>query len=163
MQQMPLVRYWTNDLVEIVAPASDPSGLQVRYLGRLPRSVIGRTGEPLLLSGPLYEIVESIADVAVTARFPDLGGGSSPGLELTGDHHYAVDHSVVDEVDVITVTLGLRYAPWLYPDRAVVLEAEVAGRLLAAHPALARAVARGAADLRVRLEPAGAVAPYDSK
>jgi phenylacetate-coenzyme A ligase PaaK-like adenylate-forming protein len=163
MQQMPFVRYWTNDLVEVVAPAGGPAGLQVRYVGRLPRSVLTEAGEPLLLSGPLYEIIESIPDVAITARFPDLGGGTSPALELTGDHHYAVDHSVDDGADVITVTLGLRYAPWLYPDRASALEAEVTGRLLAAHPALAAGCVGGRAKLRIRLETAASVPAYDSK
>ena len=159
MQQMPLVRYCTNDLVEIT-DADGPAGVQVRYVGRVPRSVLAYSGgavEPLLLSGPLFEILEEVPDLAVTPRFPDLGSG--PGLELTGDLHFAVDV----EGDVLTVRVGLRYAPWLHPERVAALAAEITGRILAAHPHLARRIAAGRADLRVEPVEASAVAPYDSK
>jgi phenylacetate-coenzyme A ligase PaaK-like adenylate-forming protein len=164
MQQMPLVRYCTNDLVEVVVPAEHPDGLQVRYVGRTPRSVIDDSGEtvkPLLLSGPLYEILQGIPDIAITPRFPDLGSG--PALELTGDHHFAVQHESCEGVDELTVRLGLRYAPWLFEHRVAAVQAEVSGRVLAAHPELARRVVAGTARLRVDAVSATDVAPYDSK
>jgi phenylacetate-coenzyme A ligase PaaK-like adenylate-forming protein len=163
-QQMPLVRYLTNDLVEVVAPDDDPDGLRVRYMGRVPRSVVDDTGSdvvPLLLSAPLYEILQTFPDVAVTPRFPDLGAQSS--LELTGDHHYAVEHTRTRKRDTITIRLGLRYSPWLYPERVAALTADATARVLAAHPALATRVVAGRADVRVVAEPASAVGTYDSK
>lgn len=164
MQQMPLVRYCTNDLVEIV-DADGPAGLRARYVGRVPRSVLasdaGAGVEPLLLSGPLFEVLESVPDIAVTPRFPDLGSG--PGLELTGDLHFAVTHERRGAVDALTVRIGLRYAPWLFPERVAAVVAEVTARVLAAHPHLARRVAAGRADLRVEPVVASAVAPHDSK
>jgi phenylacetate-coenzyme A ligase PaaK-like adenylate-forming protein len=164
VQQMPLVRYWTNDLVEVVADGGNDGAPVVRYVGRVPRSIVDAAGasvEPLLLSGPLYEILEAYPDIAVSPRFPDLGDG--PGLELTGDHHFAVDHRHEDGVDRITITLGLRYAPELYPERVAAVAAELRARLYDVHPALARRVAAGAAELRILAMPADAVAPYDSK
>ena len=167
-QQMPLVRYLTGDLVEVVAPSEHPAGIQVRYLGRLPRSIVDDSGEqvrPLLLSGPLYEIVESLADIAICARFPDLEVGV--GMELTGDHRFAVDHVPADPtvglVERIVVTLGLRYAPWTYPDRVEEVRHLVATHLFATHPELARRVALGSLVLHVDALPAADVAPYDSK
>ncbi len=167
-QQMPLVRYVTGDLVEVVAPQEHPAGIQVRYLGRTSRSIVDDSGDavrPLLLSGPLYEVVESLADVAVSARFPDLEVGV--GMELTGDHRFAVRHEPADPAvglaERIVVTLGLRYAPWMYPDRVDELRRTVSTHLFAAHPELARRVAEGSLVLAVDALPAVDVAPYDSK
>jgi phenylacetate-coenzyme A ligase PaaK-like adenylate-forming protein len=164
MQQMPLVRYCTNDLVEIVDAGAGDAELQVRYVGRLPRSFLDDTTSsvhPLLLSAPLYEILQSFPDVAVTPRFPDLCVG--PGLELTGDHHYAVERRRVRRVDTITLRLGLRYAPWLYPDRVAMLVADITARVLHAHPRLAERVAEGRAEFVVEATTADEVGVYDSK
>jgi hypothetical protein len=159
-QTMPLIRYVTGDLVTVVAPADAPGGLQVRYAGRTVRSVIdadGPTVQPLLLSGPLYEAVESIPDVAIAPRFAELG--DDIGLELTGDHRYAVRA----DPDSITVELGLRYAPWLFPDRAAELRAALTYTVFATHPELASRVADGRMRFDVSLRPGAHVAPYDSK
>ena len=159
-QAMPLIRYVTGDLVRVVAPADAPGGLQVRYLGRTARSVVdadGPTVQPLLLSGPLYEAVESLPDVAIAPRFAELG--DDLGLELTGDHRYAVhadEHS-------ITVEIGVRYAPWLFPERVAELRAALTGAAFAAHPELARRVSDGRLRFEVSVRPGNAVAPYDSK
>jgi phenylacetate-coenzyme A ligase PaaK-like adenylate-forming protein len=165
-QQMPLVRYVTGDVVEVVEGADHPAGLQVRYLGRTQRSVVDDSGErvlPLLLSGPLYEVIESLPDVAISPRFPDLAAGL--GLELTGDHHYAVRHepSSADHPERITVQLGLRYAPWMYPDRVAEVRGRMAAHLFATHPELTARTASGALVLDIEALPADAVAPYDSK
>jgi hypothetical protein len=164
VQQMPLVRYCTNDLVEVVATGQDDGAPVVRYVGRVPRSILDASGarvEPLLLSGHLYEILEAYPDIAVSPRFPDLCDG--PGLELTGDHHYGVDHRHEDGFDRITVRLGLRYAPELFPERVAAVSAAVREHLYQAHPALAQRVAAGAAELGIVALPADAVAAYDSK
>jgi phenylacetate-coenzyme A ligase PaaK-like adenylate-forming protein len=164
-QQMPLIRYVTGDLVEVVEGADHPAGLQVRYLGRSQRSIIDDSGEkvlPLLLSGPLYEVIESLPDVAISPRFTELDAGV--GLEMTGDHHYVVRHEKeAGAPEQITVELGLRYAPWLFSDRVNVIKAEVARHLFATHRELTRRVANGDLDLRIEARPAAAVRPHDSK
>ncbi len=164
VQQMPLVRYFTGDLVELDGPSA--AGPQVRYAGRLSRSVIDASGAevvPLLLSGPLYEALEELPDVAVTPRFGDLPASS--GLELTGDLHYAVESAFVGpDGDVeITIRLGLRYAPWMFPGRLAELRERLATRLRAAHPELDRRCADGSARLRISFHEADEIAPYDSK
>jgi phenylacetate-coenzyme A ligase PaaK-like adenylate-forming protein len=164
VQQMPLVRYCTNDLVEVSEPPEGTDELAVRYLGRVPRSVLdtrGDTVEPLLLSGPLYEILETYPDIAISSRFPDLG--DSLGLEITGDHHYAVEHQDTEGVDRITITLGLRYAPELFEQRVAILTAEITAQILGAHPVLAERTRAGTAELAVVAKDRSAVGPYDSK
>jgi phenylacetate-coenzyme A ligase PaaK-like adenylate-forming protein len=165
-QQMPLIRYVTGDLVEVVESADHPAGLQVRYLGRSQRSIVDDSGDkvrPLLLSGPLYEVIETLPDVAVSPRFSELDAGV--GLEMTGDHHYAVRHEATEtgRPERITVELGLRYAPWLFTDRVNEIRSYIARYLFATHPELSRRVAVGDLDLRIEARPAAAVAPYDSK
>jgi phenylacetate-coenzyme A ligase PaaK-like adenylate-forming protein len=165
-QQMPLVRYFTGDLVEIHGDPSSPAGLSVRYAGRLKRSVIDASGDtvvPLLLSGPLYEILEAYPDLAIAPRFPDLGAGR--GLELTGDLRYAVDHQPAEAgaPERITVRIGLRYAPWMFADRVRELVRDLVERLFAVHPELARRCGDGRLVLRIEPSDDTAVAPYDSK
>jgi phenylacetate-coenzyme A ligase PaaK-like adenylate-forming protein len=165
-QQMPLVRYVTGDLVEMVEPAHHPAGLQARYVGRSTRSIIDVSGAkvvPLLLSARLYEIIESVPDIAIVPRFHDLDVGT--GLELTGDHRYAVHHDAGTDgrPSRIVVEIGLRYAPWMYPERVVEIRTLIAQRLLSTHPALARRVASGDIVLDIATRTADVVAPYDSK
>jgi hypothetical protein len=165
-QQMPLIRYVTGDLVEVVEAADHPAGLQVRYLGRSQRSIIDDSGDnvrPLLLSGPLYEAIELLPDVAISPRFSDLDAGL--GLELTGDHHYLVRHEKSDngQTERITVELGLRYAPWLFADRVNEIRTDIARHLFATHAELAQRVAKGDIELRIEALSADDVAPHDSK
>ena len=166
VQQMPLIRYFTGDLVEVVSGPDAPGGPEVRYAGRLSRSLVddgGPTVEPLLLSGPLYEILEALPDVAVSPRFPDLPAG--PGLELTGDLHYDVrgERDRDGALATIRIRVGLRYAPWMYADRVAELVAHLTSRLHRAHPELARRCQAGAVELVVEPCLAADVAPYDSK
>ncbi len=164
VQQMPLVRYCTNDLVEVVETGEQDGAPVVRYVGRVPRSVLDvsrASVEPLLLSGPLYEILEAYPDIAVSPRFPDLCDDAS--LELTGDHHFGIDHRHEDGIDRIALRLGLRYAPELFPERVAAVGAGIRAQLYQAHPELARRIGAGTAELEILMQPADAVAAYDSK
>jgi len=167
VQQMPLVRYFTGDLVEVTAPVDSPAGLQVYYKGRISRSVLDTNGPvlPLLLSGPLYEALEAIPDIAISPRFPDLQAGS--GLELTGDLHYDVAHSEAtddaSEPESITIRLGLRYAPWMYPDRVREVVANLTQQLFESHPETASRCVDGRLKLSIIPCEATEVPPYDSK
>jgi hypothetical protein len=163
------VRYLTGDLVEVVAPPSAPGGLQVRYVGRLTRSVIDASGAdvaPLLLSALLYEALEAVPDLAITPRFTDLAVGR--GLELTGDLHYDVhaDRPGGDPhaaPSAIRVRLGLRYAPWMFADHVAALVARLSDQLLSLHPELRSRCGDGRLALHIEACEGGEVGPYDSK
>ena len=166
VQQMPLIRYSTGDLVEIVTPAEDPAGLTVRYAGRISRSILDDSGPevvPLLLSGPLYETLLEMPDIAVSPRFTDLPVGA--GLELTGDLHYAVERVPASgsSPEGITIRIGLRYEPWMYPDRVSEVVDRLVESLFRRHPELAERCVRKTMVLTVIPCPGGAVPPHDSK
>jgi hypothetical protein len=167
MQMMPLVRYYTGDLVEIVAtPRTGAPDLLVRFLGRQRRSVIDDSGEtvvPLILAGALYEILEALPDIQITGRFFDLGAGSN--LEFAGKLHYDLKWKTSPEggAEQITLRLGLRYEPWLFPERAAHIATDVRAMLYARFPELRRMVEGGRLAFSIKVEHGDKVQPYSSK
>ena len=63
----------------------------------------------------------------------------------------------------ITLTLGLRYAPWMFPERVKEVVRDLVLRLFAVHPELATRHQDGRLELKVQPRAASEVAPYDSK
>jgi phenylacetate-coenzyme A ligase PaaK-like adenylate-forming protein len=161
MQMMPLVRYLTGDLVEVAGhPDRGDPDLLVRFVGRARRSLLDAGGAevvPLLLSGPLHDVVEAFPDVAATTRFADLGAG--PHLELAGKLHYELSFGP----GAIDLRLGLRYPPWHYPERVTELITRLREQLYRRFPALAERVRRGEMALSVSAAPASEVAPFNAK
>jgi phenylacetate-coenzyme A ligase PaaK-like adenylate-forming protein len=166
VQMMPMIRYYTGDLVEIVdSPETGAPDLLVRFVGRERRSILDVTGEgitPLLLAAPLNEIIEAIPDVAASGRFADLCAGSN--LEFAGKLHYSL--SSVSEAEgglSITLTLGLRYAPWMYPARVTELVSALRAQLYERFPELRRRVLSRQITLRVVTTTGEKVPPFNAK
>lgn len=161
MQMMPFVRYYTGDLVEIV----NADAFAVRLVGRERRSVIDASGEevvPLLLSAPLVDIMEMLPDVAMQPRFHDLQSGA--GLELAGKMHFSVTREEGEGGrDTITLRAGLRYAPWMFPRRAIELSTWLRGRLYERFPALRERVLDGRITLEIALDSGDRVPAYNAK
>lgn len=166
MQMMPLVRYYTGDLVEIVdTPKGGAVDILVRFMGRQRRSIIDDSSAelvPIILAGPLYEILEALPDIASTGRF-DLGAGEN--LEFAGKLHYDLewDTTAGGKVDQITLRLGLRYEPWIFRERTAQVVTEVRQKLYAAFPELRNRVETGSLAFLVKTEHGRNVAPYSSK
>lgn len=167
MQMMPMVRYDTGDLVEIVEDREHLApDLQVRFLGRLRRSIIDDTGDrvvPLLVSGPVFELLEALPDIGWSGRFQDLEAGL--GSELVGKPHFEVEHSLAESSQrgVIRLRLGLRYAPWLYPQRWTQLANEIRHGLYRLAPELEHRVHRGEIGLTLEPAPYNEVKVYNAK
>lgn len=168
MQQMPLVRYHTGDLVEIAdSTATGAADLLVRFVGRQRRSIVDDSGDavvPLLLANPLHDALEDVPDIAATGRFADLQAG--PGLEFAGKLHYEVYHApAVPDVapESITLRLGLRYAPWLFPSRVAGVQTAVRARLYRRFPGLRERVDNGSLRFTIEAAEAAAVMPFNAK
>lgn len=165
MQMMPMVRYYTGDLVEVVAPMGPQApDLLVRFVGRERRAILDTSGPevvPLLLPGPLYEILEDIPDIAVTPRFVETRAGS--GLEFAGKLHYAVDAELERGRGRITLKVSLRYPHWAHARRTTEVVTQIRSALYQRHPALRARVSSGEVELMVVPAAMDAVTPYNAK
>ena len=167
MQMMPMVRYYTGDLVEITAsPLRGDTELLVNFVGRERRSILDTSGpevQPLLLSGPLYDIVESFADIGSSTRFDDLT--NSANLEFAGRLHYSVESELVEDGSKgsITITLGLRYPPWLHSARVLEVQTQFRSKLYERFPAIKAKVLDGSVQLKIQTEHMDEVPLYNAK
>jgi phenylacetate-coenzyme A ligase PaaK-like adenylate-forming protein len=167
MQMMPVVRYYTGDLVQIVRACDARSEqMLVRFVGRERRAVLEYADSDLtalILPSTLHDVLERFADIHVSTRFADIRAGSF--LELAGKLHYALEQGRDDQGNVrqITLTLGLRYPPQLYPERTAEIVSQIRDALYGESPALCEAVAAGRLGFDVRLRTAAEVGPFNAK
>jgi len=144
-----LMRYWTDDIVELVRPCP-LGGMGIIFRGRRTSSVvIERGGRAPLVVGSLQvgEVCAEFADVAISeipwAKWAiDVG---IPRFSLT---------SVGREVRVI---IELRYSPALFPERAVAVTGEVAAVLRREITGLSQAIDDCEVDLMVTCVGAGQI------
>lgn len=165
-QMMPMVRYYTGDLVEVVSGSQFDADLAVRFRGRERRSIIetGPLGTvPLLLAADLYDVLEALPDIAASPRF--VGLASASALEFVGKLHYGLEHDrdPAGQVTRITLTLGLRYAPWLHPDRVASIATIIRAALYERAPALRERVQTGSLELVISPLTGDQVAPFTMK
>ena len=165
-QMMPMVRYHTGDLIEVVRGTAYGSDFAVRFCGRERRSVV-ETGDDgavaLVLAADLYDILEGLPDVAASPRF--VGLASDASMEFAGKLHYALEaqRDASGRVQRIVVCVGLRYAPWLHPERVEALVTEIRMALYERSPALRERVLEGRIALDVNPVTADKVAPFNMK
>jgi phenylacetate-coenzyme A ligase PaaK-like adenylate-forming protein len=165
-QMMPMVRYYTGDLAEIIAGGSAGDDFAIRLLGRERRSAIeSRCGtvSPLVLSADLHDILESLPDVTATPRF--VGVASDAAMEFAGKLHYNLDfhndeHGLIDK---IRIDVGLRYSPWLHKDRADLIATQIRDTLYEKSPRLRERVLTGDLEFTVNLLHGGRVTPFSMK
>jgi phenylacetate-coenzyme A ligase PaaK-like adenylate-forming protein len=136
-----LMRYWTDDLVEL-APPCPLGGLGIFFRGRASSSVVvDRDPLPPLVIGSLQvgEICAEVADVAVApitwaSWAHDVG---APIFSLAADNN------------VVRVTVELRYSTDLFPERAGRARDELVSSLRVAVAELADAMDAGTVHLEV--------------
>ena len=163
-QMMPMIRYYTGDLVKIVS--NSPRLLAVQFLGRERRSVLddeeGRA-VPLLLACDLHDLLEALPDVAASSRF--RGVASDAGMEIAGKLRYAVDtkRDPNGKVRRIAVRIGTRYAPWLYPERVEVMSTRLRRQLYDRSPNLCKRIQCGEVLLELTFLPSEKVPFFTMK
>lgn len=165
-QMMPMVRYYTGDLAEVVGGVSAGDDLTVRLLGRERRSVFEmRDGRlrPLVLSAHLHDAVEQLPDVAATPRFAGLA--SDAAMEFAGKLHYSLDsrRDAQGAVEEIRIGVGLRYAPWIHSDRASHVATQIRDTLYGKSPWLRERVLDGSLKFELDLMHGDKIAPFSMK
>lgn len=150
VQKQPMVRYFTGDVVTVVGtdcPVDRP-GFELR--GRLSSCVLESTpaGAELLLAGhDLYDVLDELPDVNASSMFPGVVGVAD--RSALGHVKARVEHESASVPRKITVSVELRYAHYLHPERARAVTDAIRDALLARSPALARELAQGRASLAV--------------
>ncbi|MBI3751777.1 MAG: hypothetical protein HY263_09020 [Chloroflexi bacterium] len=154
----PVIRYDTGDVIEVAleaCPWHEEPGFEL--LGRASQLVV----RPASTSGPsrvllssilLNEVLDSIPDIAVS----EYGFTRGLGLKASiGLQKWKLQQSVRDGVPDVELGLELRWSPREHPGPAEALRSEVRARVLAARPALGRAVDEGGYRLTVQLHEPG--------
>jgi phenylacetate-coenzyme A ligase PaaK-like adenylate-forming protein len=143
------MRYWTDDIVELVPPCP-LGGLGIKFRGRHTSSVIiGRGGRTPLVVGSVQvgSICADFADVAVS-EIPwatwahDVG---TPRFSLSADDRQ------------VRITVELRYSPSLFPERAALVADELDAVLRREISSLAQGIDDGEIDLLVTCVGAGQI------
>jgi hypothetical protein len=142
-----LMRYWTDDLVEL-APPCPLGGFGFFFRGRCGSSVvIERERQRPLVVGSLQvgEICAECADVSSSqiSWAPWANDVGAPKFALRGIAGSATDPGGV-EVDV-----ELRFSPALFPERAAAAADEILERLRLEVTGMAEAIGDGEVELRV--------------
>lgn len=130
VQQQPMIRYFTGDLVEANASSCQPD-TSVRFKGRLANACsvkFGTTQRFLILPVDLYEVLDDFPDIACSERFTDL--------KDLRDHSSAgsLKFQFCCETDngrpVLSLKLELKYNANLYPERALSLRNAITSEIL---------------------------------
>ena len=146
-QMQLLVRYWTDDLVEL-APPCPLGGFGFTFRGRRGSSVVvERADGPALVIGSLQvgEVCAASADLAIdgVSWAPWAVDAGAPRFSLT-----SLTTAATEGTDV-HVTVELRYPPEQFPERATAAIDEIAAGLRSVVTGLDAAVDRGTVRLRV--------------
>ena len=140
-----LLRYWTDDLVELARPCPI-GGFGIFLRGRRSSSlVIERADGPPLVVGGL-QVGESASEVA------DVANGDVPWAAWARDvgaPRFTLTADLSASPRVVEVRVELRYDPALHPPRAADAVAEVEARVRGAVTGLAAAIDDGLVELRV--------------
>ncbi len=153
VQKQPMIRYFTGDLVRAADTNCPVDRMGFELKGRLQSSVVvpGANGPAVLLSGhDLYEILDGFPDVNSSTMFREVTGVADKSV--LGHVKAEVKHGNDDGVQSVSVTVELRYAHYMYPDRTAVVLAEIREKILERSSSLREQVSAGRASLR--LEPA---------
>ncbi len=161
VQKQPMIRYFTGDVVTVTATDCpvDPLGFELR--GRLSSCVVVPTpsGPAALLAGhDLYDVLDEHPDVASSAMFPKVTGVAD--RSALGHVKACLDHRGDAGRHELVVTVELRYAHYLYAERAAALLAALRQAILDRSPLLAGEIAAGRASLTLRPALSGTLASF---
>jgi hypothetical protein len=162
-QAMPLIRYWTGDLVELGPTCSQSEDRGIRFRGRITRSILrdGIEGEPILVTPT--DVEDFLDERPEVARIPHpvqtLGLVKSPD---TGIVKYDLTWRE-EPKPAARVRVELRFDPLLFSDAAGRLALELANHLLERSPRLRKFEESGEGELQVEVVPPGTLVTQWSK
>ncbi len=151
LQAQPLIRYDTEDFVEVFPPCPVTGQQGVEYVGRADDVATMRPADrSILLLAPAHVHPVLDEDPAVGVAPSPLGAPFGLSDEV-GSPHYLLRHRVQDEITHIELHVALRWDPRLYPEEAHALGKRLRARLEATSVELGSACRAGLATLDIRL------------
>lgn len=161
-QAMPLIRYWTGDLVELGPRCDRAPDRGLLFRGRIGQSLLrrGLPGQPLLVSASdVSDFLEGRWEVA---RHPHPC--ETLGLVASSDiGAVKFECAMVGRPSHPRVAVELRFDPKVYVAEAEAVGRDLARFLLSQSPRLKQLEARGETELEVELRAPGGVAQRWSK
>ncbi len=150
VQGLPLLRYWTGDLVELGPPCGPEGERGVRCLGRLSQALVrpGRSHPVLVAPQDVYDFLDGRPEVA---RQPHPC--ETLGLVRSSEIGIVKYDLELLQGPTLTpqVTVELRFDPRIFPEAGRRLGEELAAFLLARSPALRELEETKAGELRLHL------------
>ncbi len=154
VQAMPLIRYWTGDLVELGPPCRETGERGVRFRGRLGQSLLAPRappGEGVLVAA--QDVVDALEAEALVARHPH----PVEALGLVRSTDCGAVKFELSRGKGARLRVELKFDPRAYPLEAEALGRRVARRLIHASPALRALERTGRGELEVALVGPGAL------
>lgn len=128
VQLQPMIRYWTDDIVEIGSPCEQVNDLGFIFKGRRTQSTIQEmdgTTYFLLFPTDIVDILDELPEIAIEPESLVQGLGSQD----VGYHKWNAESRVTKGLIEIDLNIELKYSPFLYPDRSDYLRAHITRQL----------------------------------
>jgi hypothetical protein len=157
-QSQPIIRYDTNDLIDIVGVCSTTGQIGFDYVGRRSKVVLLKEdGRPLFILSPgmVTEVLDAVPDVG---EFENARANRFGLRNTFGQAKYSLTWETVGTQLHVTLVIELRWPPLHYAKAARELREMLQQRILDQSAALANAVDRRWVHLDVRLVEPGALA-----
>jgi phenylacetate-coenzyme A ligase PaaK-like adenylate-forming protein len=152
VEAQPLIRYDTEDIVQLMPGCTDTYQPSLEYVGRADTVIWTREGgQTVLLISPMA--LHNVLDDEPSINIEPSPFAASFGIKEVGFLKYDFRHRTAAGRVEVSLEIELRWVPEQYPDYANTLEARIRKRLYEVSPALESAIHRGAAALSVNLLP----------
>jgi len=151
MQLQPMIRYWTDDVVEISEDCSYARDLGIRYKGRLTETIYkeyANSTRYFIFSTDLDNILSQLPDVKTEPiAFENAGIIRTKGI---GKPTFELNASLQKNIFQIEIGIHLRYSPRWYAERVGFLFEYIVTELQNANPHFREASTDGTLAVRIK-------------
>jgi hypothetical protein len=147
----PVIRYDTEDLLNVIGPCPKTGDVSFAYLGRLGRAVTlvdQQTVQVLIAPMILGEILDSIPGIAVQphAIVEQIGLHSKVGFQ-----RWRLNQVTLGRITQVELSIEMYWSPLQYPDATAATIAIIRRQIEESSPALLAATRAGRVEFNIRL------------
>jgi hypothetical protein len=156
VQFQPVIRYWTDDIVEIMPRCEVMGEAGFRFRGRRSQTVIQRVDgilECLLFPTDVVDVLDELPEVALEPETTVVGLKTRD----IGYHKWSTETHVSDRVCSVIINVELKISPCLYAQQLDVLRERITLGLMARNRRLATLIQNGRVRLQIQFHPPGSL------